>query len=70
MNMLETLDALLADPDGYWVAYDFCLENGWAFPEDVPTPMLIEVRSCVGPAECSHRSDVGIWIRSTASLPT
>jgi hypothetical protein len=30
MSNLDILNALMENPDSYWVLYDLCLLNGWA----------------------------------------
>jgi hypothetical protein len=33
MFALELYESIYITPDSYWILYDLCLEQGWAFPD-------------------------------------
>jgi hypothetical protein len=45
------LNSLLGDPDSYWIIYDLCLENNWAYGEYYIRTDIVGLQSSAGDDE-------------------
>jgi hypothetical protein len=48
--MEDILYSLIKDPDSYWIIYDLCLQNNWAFSDQ------LTIRACNGLIDQCNRS--------------